>query len=269
MILFRRIGGSFREIAGRDWALLSLETLGIIGGILIAFQLNEWASRRNEAARHQRMMERLFEESEWDITTLRAIRDIMRGQVKDEEEFVTQLTNGQCPPERLWHAAGTVGMLPALDAPRSVYNELMGAGGLSSIREPYIRAQITNFNRSMEWGQKQIDYFRMVKRDPVEAEDPRIRVRYDAAADEPQVETYDRQALCGDQAFKNRMAQETRQHRVALSYHEAATEDAIYLCGVLGESLGQRCNPTYGGALAPEDVKIVDQAIRKYREKRN
>ena len=64
MILFSRVRDAFGEITKRDWALLSLETLGIIGGILIAFQLNEWASRRNEAARHQRMMERLFEESD-------------------------------------------------------------------------------------------------------------------------------------------------------------------------------------------------------------
>ena len=265
MLLFERIGKSFREITSREWALLSLETVGVVAGILIAFQLNEWALRRNQAAKHQQMMERLFEESEWDIVSLRSIRDILRGQVKMEEEFAAQLTNGQCPPERLWRAVGTVGMLPALDAPRSVYHELMGAGGLSSIDEPAVRMEITNFNRSMEWGQRQIDYFRMVKRDPVPAEDPRIRVKYDRAADEPQVETYDRQALCGDQAFQNRMAQETRQHRVALGYHETATEDAIFMCGVLGEALGRRCNPTHGGRLAPDDLKVLNKAISKFR----
>jgi hypothetical protein len=265
MILFSRVRGALGEVTGREWALLALETLGVIAGILIAFELNEWASRRNEAARHQVMMERLFEESEWDVTSLRAIRDIMRDDVKAEEEFTIQLTSGQCPPERLWEAVGTVAMLPALDAPRSVYNELMGAGGLSSIEEPFVRAQITNFSRSMEWGQKQIDYFRIVKRDPVPAEDPRVRVSYDPNADERQVETYDRQALCADQSFKNRMAQETRQHRVALSYHEVATEDAMWMCAALGERLGRRCNPTHGGALAPDDVKVLNKAIARYR----
>jgi hypothetical protein len=268
MILFRRMGSAFKGIEGREWALLTLETLGVVAGILIAFELNEWASRRSEAARHEQMMERLFEESEWDIISLRAIRDLMRNDVKIEEEFATALSSGQCPPEPLWEAVGTVAMLPALDAPRSVYNELMGAGGLSSIDEPAVRAQITNFTRSMEWGQKQIDYFRLVKRDPVPAEDSRTIVKYDATADEPQVETYDRQALCGDQAFKNRMAQETRQHRVALSYHESATEDAIRMCAVLGESLGRRCNPTYGGALAPGDVNTLNKAIAKFRKDR-
>ncbi|MCL6684061.1 hypothetical protein [Sphingomonas alba] len=266
MILFKRVGSAFKGIEGREWALLTLETLGVVAGIMIAFELNEWASRRNEAARHQMMMERLFEESEWDITILRPFRDGMREQVKDEEEFASQLSSGKCPPEDLWRAVGTVAMLPALDAPRSVYNELMGAGGLSSIDDESVRAQITNFNRSMAWGQKQIDYFRMVKRDPVPAEDARVRVAYDPKADEPQVETYDREALCSDQAFKNRMAQETRQHRVALSYHEGAYEDAIWMCAALGESLGRRCNPTVGGQLAPDDMKILNKAILKYRE---
>lgn len=269
MILFSRARGAFGEITKREWALLALETLGILVGILIAFQLSEWAARKNAAARHQKLMERLFEESEWDVVTLRAIRDLLRPHVKDEEEFVTLLSADQCPPERLWNAVGTVGMLPTLDAPRSVYNELMGAGGLSSIEEAAVRQEIANFNRSMEWGQKQTDYFRLVKRDPVPAEDPRVRVRYDVKADERQIETYDRQALCRDPAFRNRMMQETRQHRVALSYHETATEDAIYMCGALGESLGRRCNPPKGGPLAPDDAKALDKAIARLRKPRN
>ena len=167
------------------------------------------------------------------------------------------------------YAVGTVAMLPALDAPRSVYNELMGAGGLSSIEEVAVRQAVADFSRSMEWGQKQIDYFRLVRRDPVPAEDPRVRVRYDVAAEERQIETYDRQALCDDPAFRNRMMQETRQHRVALSYHEAATEDAIWMCGVLGESLGRRCNPPKGGQLAGEDAKLLSEAIAKIARKDN
>lgn len=266
MILFRRVGDAVRSVEPRDWVLLALETLAVVAGILIAFELSEWAERRRDAARHDRLMVRLLEESEWNVTSLRYFRDVMRGQVKDEETFASLLSSGRCPPESLWHAVGTVAMLPALNASQAVYNELMGAGGLSSISEPVVRGQINNFDRSMQWGQKQIDYFRMVKRDPVPAEDPRLRVQYDPNAEEPQVEKYDREALCADQRFKNRMAQETRQHRVALSYHEGATEDAIWMCAVLGESVGRRCNPTYGGKLKADDVKILNKAIAKYRD---
>lgn len=265
MILFKRVGESFNRIEGREWALLFLETVGVVAGILIAFELNEWASRRNEAARHRQMMERLFEESQLDIISLRRIRDIMRSNVKSEIEFSTLLSKGQCPPEPLWKAVGSVSTLPALVAPRSVYNELMGAGGLSSIENPVVRREIAQFNASLEWGQKQIDYFRMVKEDPVPNSDPRMRVTYNASAEEPQIEAYDREALCHDPAFRNRMVAATRTHLVAMRRHDEATEDAIYMCGVLGESLGRRCNPTYGGQLAPDDVKTLNKAIIEFR----
>ena len=77
MILFSRVRGAFDKIEGREWALLTLETLGVIAGILIAFELNEWASRRAEAARHRQIMERLFEESQQDVASSREMRDIM------------------------------------------------------------------------------------------------------------------------------------------------------------------------------------------------
>ena len=43
MILFKRVGDSFRHIEDREWLLLVLETLGVLVGILLAFELQEWA----------------------------------------------------------------------------------------------------------------------------------------------------------------------------------------------------------------------------------
>jgi hypothetical protein len=39
MILLKRLGSSFGSIGGREWALLFLETLCVLAGILIAFEL--------------------------------------------------------------------------------------------------------------------------------------------------------------------------------------------------------------------------------------
>ena len=71
MILFKRVGDSFRHIEDREWLLLVLETLGVLVGILLAFELQEWASNRAAAAKHDEMMDRLFEESEQDVGSLR------------------------------------------------------------------------------------------------------------------------------------------------------------------------------------------------------
>lgn len=129
MILFRRLRRGVKQISSRDWALLTLETAGVLAGILIAFQLNEWASRRNQAARHDQLMERLFEESEFGVAGLRGWRDRMRQIVDQESKFAVSLAAGRCPPDADWVAANTVHMMPAVVAPTSVYQELMGAGG--------------------------------------------------------------------------------------------------------------------------------------------
>ena len=77
MILFKRVGESFRHIEDREWLLLFLETVGVLVGILLAFELQEWASRRADAAKHREIMDRLFEESEQDVASLRDLRDVL------------------------------------------------------------------------------------------------------------------------------------------------------------------------------------------------
>ena len=263
MILFKRVGDSFRHIEDREWLLLVLETLGVLVGILLAFELQEWASNRAAAAKHDEMMDRLFEESEQDVGSLREIRDVLLAQSKAEVDFATQLSAGKCPPKDKWSAVGTVQMLPSLDVPRSVYTELMGSGGLSSIPDPRVRKTIALFNSELAWSEGQIDYFRGHRPDPVPTTDRRVRLRYDPGADEPEVAQYDRAALCADPAFRNEMVSSARNHRVFANYHDGVTQWAITMCGALGESIGRRCEPAFGGPLKGEDVATLKKAIAR------
>jgi hypothetical protein len=265
MILFKRVGESFRKIEGREWALLSLETLGVIAGILIAFKLNEWAANRAAAARHHEMMERLFEESEQDVASLRDIRDVLLAKSRNEIDFVTQLGAGACPPKPLWTAVGSVQMLPSLQLPRSVYEELVGSGGLSSIEDPRVRKAIAGFNSQLAWAEGQIAYFRTNRPEVVPPSDSRVAMHYDPRANDPEVVEYDRAALCRDPAFRNRMVSAVRNHRVFADYHDGVTSWAIHMCGTLGASLGRRCEPPEGGPLKGEDVATLNRAIARMR----
>ena len=263
MILFKRVGESFRHIEDREWMLLFLETLGVLVGILLAFELQEWAANRASAARHHEMMDRLFEESELDVASLREIRDVLLAQSKTEVDFATQLSAGKCPPKELWTAVGTVQMLPSFDLPRSVYGELMGSGGLSSIPDPRVRKAIAMFNSELAWSEGQIDYFRGHRPDPVHLSDSRLHLRYDGTADDPEVAEYDRGALCGDPAFRNEMVSAARNHEVFAGYHDGVTLWAINMCGAIGESIGRRCQPAFGGPLKGEDAATLKKAIEK------
>lgn len=273
MILFRRVGEAISHIEDREWILLGLETLGVLAGILIAFELQLWGQQRSEAARHHQLMERLFEETESDISSIRFMRDVLKPIVEREELFATRIGNGECPANEDFHVVTTLGMMPALTMPTSAYQELMAAGGLSSIEREDVRNHLAQLHEELEWSQKQIDYFRTfaVSDDPVPNSDPRVRVRFDRSADDPLVSTFDGQALCRDQAFKNKLAAATRQHRVLLRYFEGPLEDAISVCVRLGDSLGRRCTPPTYGPLTGDDAKVAAKAranMLKERAKR-
>lgn len=265
MILFKRVGESFKRIEGREWALLFLETFGVVAGILMAFELNEWASRRSEAAKHREIMERLFEESEQDVASLREFRDKMLAMSKNEIEFSSDLSNGTCPPEQMWSAVTTIQMLPSFDLPQSVYQELMGAGGLSSISDARARDAIARFNSELAWAEGQNEYFRTIRPEGVSPADTRVHLRLDAKADDPEVADYDRADLCNDPFFRNRMIEATRNHMRVASYHDTVTAWAINMCGILGASVGRRCQPTDGGPLRGADAALLQKAMRKMR----
>jgi hypothetical protein len=265
MILFKRVAESFRKIEDREWLLLGLETLGVLVGILLAFELQEWASRRSEVGKHREIMDRLFEESEQDVASLRELRDVLLAQSKTEVDFATQLGEGKCPPKPMWTAVGSVDMLPSLQLPRSVYGELMGSGGLSSVSDPRVRKAIAMFNSKLAWTEGQIDYFRRSRPEVVALSDSRVRLRYDARADEPEIAEYDRAALCGDAAFRNKMISAARNHHVFADYHDGVTSWAIHMCGILGASLDRRCEPAEGGSLKGEDVATLRRAVATMR----
>ena len=265
MILFKRVGDSFRQIEDREWLLLVLETLGVLIGILLAFELQEWASRRDEAAKHRQLMERLFEESESDVAVLRDVRSTSRDVAQNEGEFAAKLSAGECPPEDAWAAVTTTNMYPPITVPSGVYDELMGAGGLSSIDDSSVRASIQHFRGYLDLAARQSDLFHSTRASlgtTLAIEDPRVTVHFDPSADEPEIITYDRAALCPDKAFRNRMIDAVRDHGIIMSRHDDLTDFAIGMCAKLGRLVGQRCVPAFGGPLSGADAQLAANAAR-------
>jgi hypothetical protein len=243
MILFKRVNESFRQIEGREWALLFLETLGVLVGILLAFELQEWAASRSDAAKHRQLIERLFEESEGDVTSLRKIRSVELQMAANERQFAVALSAGQCTGAAAWGAVSSVRKYPPVTVPSAVYDELMGAGGLSSIEDPPARTAVQRFRGYLDLTARQSDAFRAERAPIVDIADPRITVRYDTSVHDPEIITYNREALCGDRAFRNRMIDNVRDHGVILSRVFDLTDDAIAMCATLGRLVGRKCVP--------------------------
>lgn len=266
MILFRRLGNAVRSVEPRDWVLLTLETVAVVAGILIAFELSEWAERRREGARHHRMMERLFEEVQLDVAYLRKYRDGLIEMLDREHAFATALSNGECPANKDFEATTDVIKMPALTIPTAVYEELLGAGGLSSIERKDVRHHLAQFRDTLNWGRGQVEYFRDVRIKPITEDDSRLRIRFDPKAEDPEIMTFDRAALCRDQGFKNRVASATRNHTVFVSYFQETLDDAIKACVRLGDSLGKTCRSPRGGPLKGEDAATAAREMAAMRK---
>ncbi|MEA3080391.1 MAG: hypothetical protein QOD54_59 [Sphingomonadales bacterium] len=261
MILFKRVTESFRHIEGREWALLSLETLGVIAGILIAFWLNEWASRHSAAQQRQERLERLFEEAQTTVTMLRRDRDQLNAIVDAEKSFATALVHrGECPPEPMWRAVDTLPTYPEISVPSSVYQEIMGAGGLSEIEDTNVRRSVSYFHSRLAWTQGQNDYFRNKQSTPVSAADPRVTYDFDLSKVEPQESRYDRTALCADHKFRNGVADSARNHLLVASYHSDLARAAIFMCARIGAAVHKMCKPG-DGPLTGNDALAARQAV--------
>jgi len=269
MILFKRVGESFRSIEGREWALLFLETLGVVAGILIAFELNEWASRRAEAKRGHALLERLFEESRDTVSSLRYDRDRVNKIVSNEEDFAVVLLNeDRCPPETMWGAVDTLPMYPAISVPSTVYQEIMGSGGLSSIEDSRVRYAVSSFRAELEWVQGQNQHFREYARQeyPVSYSDPRVEFGFNRSLDEAHPSHFDRKAFCKDRAFRNGIADTVLSHQKLANMDNELTQFAVNMCVAIGLSLGETCQPSFGGPLKGDDAKFAADVLAKMRK---
>lgn len=261
MILFKRVNESFRHIEGREWALLCLETLGVIVGILLAFELQEWAARRSAAQQRQERLERLFEEAETTVTVLRADRDQMNGIVDAEKAFAAALVHrNECPPEPMWRAVDTLPMYPTISVPSSVYQEIMGAGGLSEIEDTNVRRSVSFFHYVLDWTQAQNDHFRDHLNYPISIADQAVTYDFDLSQDEPQVSHYDRPALCPDHKFRNGIVDSTRNHLVIASARADLVRAAIFMCARVGAAVHKTCKPG-DGPLKGADAAASREAL--------
>ena len=243
------------------WREFAGEVGVIVLGVLIALggeQLVQWAHDRNK--QHE-MLERLFEESRLNVAQLRDRRPAATAFAK-EARFATELTKDHsCPPAEEWAALSSTGFYPQTTLRTSVYDEVIGAGGLAEIASPRARDAVAGFHSALGWVQAQTDFFRSTQTTAVDGDDPRVREIYDPEAAEPSITTYDRDALCGDPRFRNRVVEAVRNHVVWDSFRERLTEAAIGMCAVLGRELGRECTPAEGPQFTDTERRTVAEAL--------
>jgi hypothetical protein len=235
----------------------------IVLGVLIALGAEQLVQSAHSRQKQHETLERLFEESRVNVALLRREQAMLTDESQREGGFAAALTGGSCPPPSQWKAAVDIVKYPQVAVETSVYDEVVGAGGLAAIQSTAARAAISDFHSRLTWLQSTTDFFRSKAERAYALDDPRVTIRFDPKADEPEVASFDRDALCRDKGFRNRVAVGTRNHIAWVAFHEPVVESAIRMCAILGKLVGEQCTPSEGPPFTEAERRVASSAAEQ------
>lgn len=136
---WRRVATRWRE---RDWIGIAIELVVVTVGVLLAFQIDQWAQDRRQASDERQFLDRMWretaaaiEETEWVMT--------LHGRFR--REFIEGF-NALDDPTALVRLASTLnvgcraGVMPGLGFNDTSFQELSASGRLNLISNPEIRS---------------------------------------------------------------------------------------------------------------------------------
>lgn len=158
-----------QAIAEHNWFNVAIEILIVTVGILLAFEIEQWAQRRQRAEQERQFLERLYfdygraaEEMRTVIghhdRVIRVHRQAFAARHDPKRSRVyaaTDTLNMGC-------RAGYLGTAPYSD---TVSQELISSGKLDWIRDQELRAKIRNLTTTQAWLKDRADAGREVARD--------------------------------------------------------------------------------------------------------
>jgi hypothetical protein len=259
LTIWNRLKDTAGEIRGPEWMLLTIELVGIVGGILVAFELEQWSSDRRERRAETELLERLLAEAEQTVQGLVAERDgfqqLQEAQVAAMDEWV----NGSgCVTYDQYFDLTTVNFHPALPYPHVAYDEMVGSGGLGRLRDPDVRQAIGNFHSEVASFNRQQDYARVSRRR--EAETPLVLLGDPSFNPETggfNFEPLDMNALCSDRELQSDILLAMRGFRQMQNSRRLLAQDAIVMCGRIADAIGRECLPG-GEALTGNDLALLE-----------
>lgn len=262
--LWRRVRGAVGGIGDTEWALLGLELIGVVGGILIAFQLQEWAENRREDRDRVRLTKRLMEESQSNVEWAVRYQLGLLEQADAARPFTEKIATLQCPTETEFREARLVTMYPPLQVQRVVLDELASGVGLSGLKDRKLARLVGAYQAENEQRQLQVEIFRS-NAQLVDRNAPYSDVTYDQADDDFVFHT-DMAALCADPRVRRNAAEalENKIRFAAFMRHSAGA--ALALCEALGEKLGKACSPKIPDDIEAEHWSEIQRRAQFFRE---
>lgn len=157
------VKGFTESLRRQDWTAVAIEFLLVLLGVLLAFQINEWAAERADQRTRSEAMQRLMLEAE---DTVSFFRLGVKTQAELNDDLSYALSNVQSGRWRyadrermsqvLWRASSMVTPAP----PSSVYDDLVSSGTFGRIGDPQMRTTVARYYSTLGFHRESVEYIR-------------------------------------------------------------------------------------------------------------
>lgn len=223
--------------------MIAIEFALVVVGVLLAFQINEWAGERASAGERQISAERLLEEAELTVAYNRQAVDYER-QVVEGLSFATARIVSknwqEAEGERITDGLAAARSMVALAPPSSVYEDVVSSGELNRLGNVTLRATISRYRSTLSFEER----MRQQLQNPLAAYERIPAFRYETHPDgkEKIRLVVDFPALVRDRQAQQVIALTAENHRILLMLRTRALKDSERMCIALGSMVGRRCN---------------------------
>lgn len=137
-----------RAVREQNWFAVALEFIIVIAGVVIGFQVTEWASARADAERETLMLSRLHGEAETNVRYFSQQVEARRDNDARRDVLIQSLLAGDfenVDPRELVGGIFSAGNLQEPTPSRVVYDEIVSAGLTSRIGDEAMRIALAEY----------------------------------------------------------------------------------------------------------------------------
>jgi len=236
-----------RAIRKQNWFAVVLEFVIVIAGVVIGFQVTEWASARAEAERRAVALDRLHDEVEDAVSTLQRLVNIYDESNANRTQAIEHIANGDLEAldnDDMVSAVVSTSLFPAFSPRQGVYTEIVSSGMLSSLGDESFRDALGEYQASVVFLQGQIEYFRSiaVARERVMDLDY-TWLEYAPGTTRERIHVIDWEAALADPEFLQRLLAGNNAMRAMTTWWQNTLASAEALCAETGRLTGRACEP--------------------------
>ena len=243
-MILTRITKAVRE---QNWFAVLLEFIIVIAGVVIGFQVSQWADDRAAAERREIALARLHREIEATVGLLDRMTELYDSQNAARTEAIERLLARDfegMDEERMTEAVTSISLFPAYAPQQGVYTEIVSSGMLSSLGDEAFRDALGAYQSQALFLQGQIEYLRngAIGEGRISSFGA-IRMEYAPGTPRERRHVIDWQQAAEDDAFIERLLYGNNSMRAMGGWWGQTLEAARALCAETGRLTGTPCNP--------------------------